>query len=192
MLTRSEITNFEKAWASRTSGCARTCECGKEFYNPDPTWDWDTGELEAFQTNEKATALDYPVGCVELDGKEYVMDCLCWHAKAEKVIRWLYSNGDQVAKFFQLEKQTRLEEHHDTPTIEVPEPADTPPKFVKIQFIPGSRPGLVFRNLAVGDVVPLDPPACPLCNTLGWLHAGGCTYCRVAFTKVAAEPNSET
>jgi hypothetical protein len=99
---------FERAFSDRTAGCARQCNCGVQFYNPGNGWDFDEGEIELYQSDPKAVALEWAVGTVYFEGKFYVPDCSCWQERATKIIAFLHHHDDQIADFLSLEK-TRLE-----------------------------------------------------------------------------------
>ncbi len=62
-----KLENFERAFSSRTSGCRRTCRCGREFWDRGNSgYDWEVGETEALEKDPSATPLGYSVGSVEL------------------------------------------------------------------------------------------------------------------------------
>jgi len=102
----SEI--FEKAFGSMGAGCRRTCACGKTYYNPDMTWDWEEDELETLEKDQNAYAFDYAVGGMEIGGEFLVFDCDC--GKAEKYENFIIGHEQQLAEYLnarakELEKE---------------------------------------------------------------------------------------
>lgn len=102
------IKIFEQAFRSPRSSMQETCGCGRIFFDFANSWDWEDGEQEALLENPNATALLYSVECVSIDGKEYVIDCDCWHEKATRIMGWIDAHDDQLVEFFKLDKE-RLE-----------------------------------------------------------------------------------
>lgn len=117
-VTQEQLTNFERAFTTNSGGCRRTCECGREFYNPDHTWTWEPGELDALADDPNANAVDYTVGEVVFEGKEYANPCDCWHPRARKIIVWLYYHGEGIAQFLSLEKKRLLDEAKAAPVVD--------------------------------------------------------------------------
>ena len=114
MNTKQE--SFAEAFRSNCGGCRRTCECGREFYNPDGGWTWETGELEGLELR-KATALDYTVTTVGFEGKELVMDCDCWHPRAKQIMSFLDGHADAIAKYLTNEKKRKQSEADRSPVV---------------------------------------------------------------------------
>lgn len=102
------LENFVRAFSSGGGGCRHECHCGRQFYNPDGGWDWNEGEIEQLEKS-KATALEWSVGTIVLEGVEYVADCDCWHQKAKGCMNWISHHSHAVAEFLTKEKR-RLEE----------------------------------------------------------------------------------
>ncbi len=113
----ADLATFERGFSTRSAGCRRVCECGREFYNPGGGWDWEEGELEALAAGT-ATALDWSVGALYLEGKEYVLDCDCWRPRAARVVAWLRLHDHEVAAFLSEEKRRRELEARNSPTVE--------------------------------------------------------------------------
>lgn len=103
---RAKLERFERAFNSGSGGCRRVCECGQEFYNSDPGWTWDDGELEDLESSS-AIDCDWTVGTIIFEGKEYVMDCDCWHERALKIMRWIDSHDDEIALYLSGEKEEK-------------------------------------------------------------------------------------
>lgn len=110
------LENFERAFTTSHGSCRAKCECGREFYNPDGGWDWEEGELEALEKSG-AKALDWTVGEIWLEGKEYVPDCDCWHPRAVKIIAFVRSHGGAIAEFLTLEKARKQREADSSPIV---------------------------------------------------------------------------
>lgn len=111
-----KLRSFTKGFSSCMSGARRICECGKEFYNPGGDWDWYDGELEALLKSD-ATATEYSVGTVIIDGKEFVMDCECWKEKAGKIINWIDQNAECIAQYLDAEKARKEAAAESAPTV---------------------------------------------------------------------------
>lgn len=116
--TSDTFRNFERGFSPRHAGCRGSCQCGRVFYNPNGGWDWECGELEELEANANATALDYSVEFVYLEGKEYAADCECWHARATRLIVWLQHHADEIAEFLRLEKRRKEIEAARSPVVE--------------------------------------------------------------------------
>lgn len=113
---KSKMENFEDAFRTNHGSCRGKCVCGKEFYNQDGTWDWEPGELDALKA-AGATNLEYSVGFVEFEGKEYAMDCDCWHPRAKTLMGFLDSHAHQVAKYLNGEKKRATARADAMPTV---------------------------------------------------------------------------
>jgi len=124
-----KLENFERAFTTCVSGCRQRCHCGREFFdNANSGYDWAEGELEKLLDDPKATALDYAVETIIVEGREYVSDCDCWHARAAVLIGFIDSHARGIAAYLNREKR-RLEalaEH--APTVEEATSASHPPR----------------------------------------------------------------
>jgi len=89
MSEAGDLELFERAFHTSSAGCVRTCKCGRVFYNPDNTWDWEEGELERLEADPNAEPRDWSIGTLILDGEEYCCDCDCWRDRARKAVDWL-------------------------------------------------------------------------------------------------------
>lgn len=114
------LENFSRAFASGVGGCRRTCECGKEYYDADNSYSWEEGELEALEADDNAARLSYTVSTVIFEGKEFVIDCDCWHKRAEIIMGFVFSHGRQIIDMLVLEKK-RLQQIAD----DAPAPPET-------------------------------------------------------------------
>lgn len=112
-----QLENFSRAFSSGSGGCVRTCECGRVFYDTQPGYTWEDGEFEALTANKNATALDYSVGTLCFEGKEYCMDCDCWHPRARRIIEWIESHGQSIAEFLTLEKKRKQADADQSPVV---------------------------------------------------------------------------
>ncbi len=102
--------NFESAFSTRTSGIVRDCYCGRTFFNDDEAaGSLDEGELERLRANPKATPLCYSVGSIELEGREYILDCDCWHKRVDSVMAFLNNHSYQIAEWFKLERERKTQ-----------------------------------------------------------------------------------
>lgn len=111
-----KFENFVAAFHSSSGGCRRTCVCGTEFYNPGGGWDWNEDELEDLAKSD-ATALEYTVETIIMDGKEYVVDCECWRDRAAKLMAAIDAYAPQIAEYLTLEKARKLHEAEISPTV---------------------------------------------------------------------------
>ena len=111
------IETFENAFKTSRGSCQGVCECGKQFYNSDGGWSWEEGEIEDLE-EENATNLDWSVGFVRFEGKEYCRDCNCWHRKAERLMSFIDSHSHQIANYLNSEKKRKLKEASRMPNIE--------------------------------------------------------------------------
>lgn len=113
--------SFERAFRANVNGCRRTCECGIEYwdtYNEGYTWgESELEELEQLQQEGKARPLDYAVGVVEFEGREYVDGCSCWHERAERVIGFLNAHAEAIAEYLSLEKERLTRQAAAAPVV---------------------------------------------------------------------------
>lgn len=116
-----QMENFIRAFSSGGNGCRFECKCGRLFYDTgNDDWDWVPGELESLYEMSKAgkaTALDYSVGTIILEGVEYAADCECWRDRALKIMAWLDANIRAVAQWINLEKDRRQFEASQAPFV---------------------------------------------------------------------------
>jgi hypothetical protein len=117
-IKKGQMENLERAFSSGCAGCRGQCACGKVFYNPGGNWDWSEGELEALDQDPEATAVDYSVGGVVIDGVDYVNACMCWVPKAKKIIAWLDHHRHEIVEWYNLEKKRKLAEAKEAPVVE--------------------------------------------------------------------------
>jgi len=103
----TEMEIFERAFASGGSGCRHTCDCGREFYDCYNSYDWEEGELEALEMDKAAEGHDYSVSTVYITGKEYCVDCDCWHDNAKAILSWMDANKYAFVKYLQLVREEK-------------------------------------------------------------------------------------
>jgi hypothetical protein len=116
---QSKLNSFIDAFDSHGGSCHRNCECGRQFFDDyNGGYTWNDGELEALQANPEVTALQHSVGSILLEGREYVMDCDCWHARAERVIGWLDNHASEIAEYLSLEKKRKQKLADESPVVE--------------------------------------------------------------------------
>ena len=96
---------FEDIFHSGTSGCVRTCHCGRTYFNwEDTTVDWEDGELEELQEKAEENpdmfiGVDYsvPTLSISIDGHEIVMGCKC--DSADKYENFINQYDKQIARY---------------------------------------------------------------------------------------------
>lgn len=115
-----KLENFIEAFSSHCGGCRRTCHCGKEFWDAENSYDWESGEREALESDPSKVPLRYSVGTVELEGREYVMDCNCFHERAEKIMGFIDGHAKSIAAYLTLEKKRKQLIADEAPTVEDP------------------------------------------------------------------------
>jgi hypothetical protein len=116
---KAKLENFERAFDAHVGTCRAHCHCGKEYWDGhNDGYSWDDGEVEALEADPEATKLDYSVGFVEFEGKQYVNACDCWHKRAEQIIAFIDGHGREIADYLTREKR-RLQAIADTaPVVE--------------------------------------------------------------------------
>lgn len=130
-LSQQDADLFRDAFRSNHGGCRGTCQCGAEFYNPEGGWDWEEGELEKLEKSN-AQALEWTVGFIDMEGKEFVADCSCWHPRAGQIVKWLRADGYGIARFLSLDKKRMEAEAKFAPTVE--EPPAGPPQAGRVHI----------------------------------------------------------
>lgn len=110
MNRQEKIEIFEKAFRASVSRSRMECECGKVFYNSNGGWDWEDGELEALEKSKDAIDLDCSVGEIGFEGRQYALDCECWHERAIRIFEFLMSHNYQIVELFTNVKVLLLEE----------------------------------------------------------------------------------
>lgn len=111
-----KLENFERAFSTHSGGCRRTCNCGREFYNPNGGWDWEEGEIEALDKSG-AISLDWSVSTLSCEGKEYVMDCDCWHKRAKQIMGFIDGHAQAIAEYLTLEKKRKQTLADESPVV---------------------------------------------------------------------------
>ncbi len=101
--------NFESAFSTHLGSIVQDCNCGRTFYRDDENEGWEEGELERLHTNPKATPLCYSIGSLSLEGREYVLDCDCWHKRVDSVMAFLDNHSYQIAEWFKLERERKTQ-----------------------------------------------------------------------------------
>ena len=104
---------FEDIFRSNNGGCLRICVCGRiNFDSSDNGWDWDQGELEELEKNQKNNPDKYiehdgSVGTMVVSGNEIVCGCICEHAKKSE--DFILENAENIAEYLN-KKAKRLKE----------------------------------------------------------------------------------
>jgi hypothetical protein len=101
-----KITNFEKAFADGAGSFLACCACGKtycfrEYYGE------EKGDAEIIA---KAIKLEWSPSWLTFEGSTYVMDCDCWHKRAEQIMRFLDAHGHKIVAYYRLEKARKVAE----------------------------------------------------------------------------------
>lgn len=104
-----KFENFVAAFHSSSGGCRRTCPRS----NPSPRQGCRILDL----AKSDATALEYTVETIIMDGKEYVVDCECWRDRAAKLMAAIDAYAPQIAEYLTLEKARKLHEAEISPTV---------------------------------------------------------------------------
>jgi hypothetical protein len=122
------LENLARAFHPGISGLRTRCKCGRAFYDTQNSYDWEEGELEALISDPTATGVPYTVEIIDLPDGEYAVDCSCWHEKGHKIIGFLDNNQDQIARWFELERERLAAEVASIPVLRTPrnyKPMDT-------------------------------------------------------------------
>lgn len=104
---KPNLENFIDAFRDNTSGCVRTCDCGKIYFDHENSYDWEEGELEALESDTKAIGLDDSIRTLSFEEKEYVIDCNCWRKRAEKIMGFIDGHAHEIAMYLTLEKKRK-------------------------------------------------------------------------------------
>lgn len=103
-----KLQNFADAFGDSTAGCVRTCECGQTFFDMNESdYDWDEGEFQGLMDGD-AIGVDHSVGEISFQGRTFVLNCDCWHEKAEGLMKFLDFNARSIAEYLTLERQRKL------------------------------------------------------------------------------------
>lgn len=115
----ADLQEFEEAFRVPVGSCRDTCACGKEFYDDaNDGYSWEEGELEKLRSDPKAVGLRYSVGYVEFEGRQFVLDCPCWHERARKIIGFINGHARPIATFLTLEKKRKQAIADASPTVD--------------------------------------------------------------------------
>lgn len=97
----SKIDNFERAFRVPVSSCRGECHCGKVFYTSCGGWDFEEGEIERLE-EIGATDVEYAIGYVRLEGKEYVDSCDCRNERVDTILNFIDSHAYQIADYLNI------------------------------------------------------------------------------------------
>lgn len=94
--------DFERAFENNSSGCVRTCACGRTLFDACNSYDWDEGELEGLLEKSKASpeeyiALDYAAQTAWIEGQELVLGCPCNRLRAYE--DFIVKHAIQIAEY---------------------------------------------------------------------------------------------
>ena len=94
---------FENIFHSGSSGCVRTCECGKTYFDgEDTTIDWEEGELEALREKAEKNPdmfleVDFSIPTIDIAGRQYIFDCSC--NGADPYENFINDHASQIAEY---------------------------------------------------------------------------------------------
>lgn len=112
------LTSFEQSFRAGISTCRMQCDCGKTWYDgSDHLASWDEGEREALAADPNAHGVDYSIGIITFERKEYADACDCWHARAKQIIAFIEDHRNSIAKYFDHEKKRLESEAAAVPVI---------------------------------------------------------------------------
>jgi hypothetical protein len=114
----AKLETFERAFRMNINGCSGVCDCGKKFYDAYNSYDWEPGEFEGLESGS-AHRLEYAVGFLRFEGREYVMDCTCWHARAYQIMGFIDRHAHAIAKYINLDTAHKRAVADASPTVEV-------------------------------------------------------------------------
>jgi len=115
----ADIERFERAFSMHVSGPVADCDCGRVFWDAyNSGYDWSEGERERLEADKAATAVQYGVERICLEGRIYCMDCNCWHERATRIIEWLRNHQSSIGEWFRLEKKSLEHAASEVPSIE--------------------------------------------------------------------------
>ena len=118
-MDNERIDQFIRAFKTDGGFCRYTCNCGKTYYNSfDETITWDDGELEELEADPNASGVDFSLGIMDMEGKEFVDACDCWHKSAENVMQFMDTYAHQIARYLTSEKKRKQEEADRSPIVE--------------------------------------------------------------------------
>ncbi len=116
---RPELDTFIEAFRANHSGFRGECNCGREFFNPDDCWDYEEEEIQFLMQDPNATELMHDVRYVEFNRREYVIDCECWHQKANHFINAVLEHDQQIARFLNNERKRKIFEAERVQIVEI-------------------------------------------------------------------------
>lgn len=118
-MNKTESDQFGQAFTLHVSGPVAECDCGRVFWDAYNTgYDWDEGETDRLSKNPNATAVNWGVERIMLEGTVYCTDCDCWHKRAQMIVDWMRENQSQIGEWFRLEKKRLEQAAKDVPVIE--------------------------------------------------------------------------
>jgi hypothetical protein len=108
-------SEFMEVFDSGGSGCHRECACGRVHFDTQDGYDCEWYDTEvpelrvlAHSHPDKYFERDYSVGCIVINNKEIVFDCVCEEAqKYENFIKW---DAENIAKYLNMTAKMMEEE----------------------------------------------------------------------------------
>lgn len=113
------LDSFKEAFSTDHASSRGLCDCGREYYNSTGAWDWHDGELKKLQADTRAEDLNCSIGFIEFTGRTFVVQCTCWHDRANLLMRFMDTPGHNIATYLRCEKIRKLEEARRMPEIEL-------------------------------------------------------------------------
>lgn len=118
-IPKDKLDNFESAFSSHSAGFERRCECGQIFFDSYNTgYDLCEGEFDQLEANPKATSVRHGVETIIVDGREFCMDCNCWHDRAARIIDWMDEHADAIVEWMKLERKRKTAEALRSPVVD--------------------------------------------------------------------------
>jgi hypothetical protein len=118
----TKLENFERAMSTRMGSIRIDCVCGKTYYDATAQGSWHEGEFEKLSQDPSSVALDYPPSWIGFEGQEFADACVCWHPRAEKLIRFIEGHARGIVEYLSLEKQRKMTEAEACPVMKESQP----------------------------------------------------------------------
>jgi hypothetical protein len=116
------INNFITAFNSGVGSAIQTCQYGKTYFSSDGGFDWEEGQLERLQVHDDTIDTGiYAVEYLEFERSLYVIDCNCWHDRAEKIMAFLDFHAEKIGRYYQEERRRLQSEAQRLPLLNLTE-----------------------------------------------------------------------
>lgn len=118
-LEGDRIEQFERAFSTHTSSCRVECDCGTVFWNESDRGCFDPGEIDELKANPRARCVDYSIGILSFEGRQFADGCDCWHARAAQIAKFIDAHRFKIAEWLTLEKARLQAEADAAPTVDL-------------------------------------------------------------------------